>query len=91
MSQDPADAPETTCHLGATAVVIGASMAGLCAARVVSEHFAAVVVIDSVDLQDQTVVYRMEDGMKARRYVENRELLRGLRPGDRVEVLGHRG
>jgi hypothetical protein len=50
------------------------------------EQVKAVVVIESVDVRDQIVVYRMEDGMKARRYVEKRELLQGLRPGDRVEV-----
>jgi len=46
MSEQPADATRTTRHLGDTAVVVGASMAGLCAARVLADRFAAVVVID---------------------------------------------
>lgn len=52
----------------------------------VVDQTSMVVVIESVDLQDQMVVYRMDDGMKSRRYVLNKALLNGLRAGDRVQV-----
>ena len=39
-------------HVGEHAVVLGASMAGLLAARVLSEHFGAVTVIERDQLSD---------------------------------------
>ena len=50
MSKQPADASRDNDRRGETAVVVGASMAGLCAARVLSDHFAAVVVVDRDEL-----------------------------------------
>ena len=46
MSAPPAVAPDTARHVGDTAIVVGASMAGLCSARVLADRFDAVVVID---------------------------------------------
>lgn len=45
-----------------------------------------VVTVDSVNPQDQTIVYRTADGMRAVRYVAEKTLLQGLRTGDRIEV-----
>jgi 2-polyprenyl-6-methoxyphenol hydroxylase-like FAD-dependent oxidoreductase len=45
-SAPPAVAPNTARHVGDTAIVVGASMAGLCSARVLADRFDSVVVID---------------------------------------------
>jgi 2-polyprenyl-6-methoxyphenol hydroxylase-like FAD-dependent oxidoreductase len=50
MSAPPAVARNTSGHLGETAVVVGASMAGLCSARVLADRFDSVVVIDRDEL-----------------------------------------
>jgi 2-polyprenyl-6-methoxyphenol hydroxylase-like FAD-dependent oxidoreductase len=42
----------TTRHIGGTAVVLGASMAGLCAARVLADRFDQVLVFDRDELPD---------------------------------------
>lgn len=44
------DEPAAAPRVGATAVVMGASMAGLCAAQVLAERFDHVVVIDRDEL-----------------------------------------
>ena len=50
MPEQPADTSGANRLVGETAVVVGASMAGLCAARVLSERFATVVVLDRDEL-----------------------------------------
>ena len=47
--------PRTPGHDGTTAVVVGASMAGLLAARVLTEHVDQVVVLDRDTLPDDAV------------------------------------
>jgi 2-polyprenyl-6-methoxyphenol hydroxylase-like FAD-dependent oxidoreductase len=49
-----ATAERSTPRVGQTAVVIGASMAGLCAARVLSERFDEVLVLDRDTLPDRS-------------------------------------
>src|SRR5215207_6821101 len=52
MSEQGAVAAPEARHVGETAVVVGASMAGLCAARVLADRFESVVVIDRGELPD---------------------------------------
>jgi hypothetical protein len=52
----------------------------------VFEQQTAVVTIDSIDSQLQSVVYRNAAGDKMMRVVSDPRLLKGLRPGDRVRV-----
>lgn len=44
--------PNRTAHFDGQAVVVGASMAGLCAARVLADRFTRVVVLDRDSLSD---------------------------------------
>src|SRR3954469_9569901 len=44
--------------LGQRAVVVGASVAGLLASRMLSEHFDEVVVLDSDEIEDGPVVHK---------------------------------
>jgi 2-polyprenyl-6-methoxyphenol hydroxylase-like FAD-dependent oxidoreductase len=50
MSEQPAVAPVKPLHVGDTAVVVGASMAGLCSARALADRFESVVVVDRDEL-----------------------------------------
>ena len=50
MSELSAVSPNSARHLWDTAIVVGASMAGLCAARVLADRFVSVVVIDRDEL-----------------------------------------
>ena len=50
MSEQRAVTPHQGRHMGDTAVVVGASMAGLCAARVLADRFRSVVVLDRDEL-----------------------------------------
>jgi 2-polyprenyl-6-methoxyphenol hydroxylase-like FAD-dependent oxidoreductase len=50
MSELPAVAPRKARHLGDRAIVVGASMAGLCAARVLADRFESVLVVDRDEL-----------------------------------------
>lgn len=52
----------------------------------VVEQQKTVVTIESIDSQGQFVTYRNADGLKAVRAVNDTRLLRGIHPGDRVEV-----
>jgi hypothetical protein len=54
--------------------------------RAVVEQQKTVVTIESIDSQGQFVTYRNADGLKAVRAVNDTRLLRGIHPGDRVEV-----
>ena len=38
--------PTAASHIGGTAIVVGASMAGLCAARVLADRFDSVLLLD---------------------------------------------
>jgi len=46
----------------------------------------AVVTIDRIDLERSVVEYRTADGRRVVRRVEHKNLLEGLRAGDRIEV-----
>jgi Cu/Ag efflux protein CusF len=50
----------------------------------------AVVTIESIDPQGLYVTYRTQDGQQAVRPVNDKALLAGLKPGDRVEVTATR-
>jgi 2-polyprenyl-6-methoxyphenol hydroxylase-like FAD-dependent oxidoreductase len=50
---------QTTQRIGDTAVVVGASMGGLCAARVLADRFDQVVVLDRDDLPDEPEARRL--------------------------------
>jgi hypothetical protein len=52
----------------------------------VMDQQTAVVKIENVDSQGQTVTYRTSDNRKMIRIVQDKKLLEGLRPGDEVEV-----
>ena len=52
----------------------------------VLEQKTAVVTIVDVNVQDQLVSYRTGDGLRAVKHVNDKQLLKGLRAGDRVEV-----
>jgi 2-polyprenyl-6-methoxyphenol hydroxylase-like FAD-dependent oxidoreductase len=52
MSERDAVASRQARRLGDTAIVVGASMAGLCAARVLADRFEGVVVVDRDELPD---------------------------------------
>jgi len=52
----------------------------------VTQQQKMVVVVDSIEFQGQAIVYRTADGLKVIRYVTDKKLIEGLRPGDRVEV-----
>jgi 2-polyprenyl-6-methoxyphenol hydroxylase-like FAD-dependent oxidoreductase len=52
-------APKRTAAAGEQAVVIGASMAGLCAARVLADRFARVVILDRDTLDDEPTPRRL--------------------------------
>lgn len=52
----------------------------------VIEQLRAVVTIENIDSQGQTITYRTRDDQKMMRVVPDKKLLEGLRPGDRVEV-----
>jgi hypothetical protein len=54
--------------------------------RDVVEQQTTVVTIESIDPQGLFVTYRTAGGLKAVRPVNDARLLKGLRPGDRVEV-----
>jgi hypothetical protein len=45
-----------------------------------------VVTVENIDSQRMLVSYRMQDGQRAVRGVNDKRLLEGLRPGDRVEI-----
>ena len=46
----------------------------------------AVVTVESIDMQGQTLTYRTHDNRKAAHVVFDKKLLEGLRPGDRIEI-----
>jgi hypothetical protein len=50
------------------------------------EQLKAVVTVDSIDSQGQTITYRTRDDQKMIRVVPDKKLLEGLHPGDRIEV-----
>ena len=52
----------------------------------VIEQMTIVVTIESIDSQRLFVGYRTHDNMRGRYPVKNRELLDGIRSGDRVEI-----
>lgn len=52
----------------------------------VIEQLKAVVTVDSIDSQGQTITYRTRDDRKLMRVVQDKKLLEGLHPGDRIEV-----
>jgi len=52
----------------------------------VIEQLKAVVTVDSVFSQGQTITYRTRDDRKMMRVVQDKKLLEGLHPGDRIEV-----
>jgi hypothetical protein len=52
----------------------------------VIDQQTAVVRIENIDSQGQTVTYRTADNQKMMRIVQDKKLLEGLRPGDVVEV-----
>lgn len=46
----------------------------------------AVVTIENIDTQTSIVSYRTGNGIRAARLVQDKKLLEGLHPGDRVEI-----
>jgi 2-polyprenyl-6-methoxyphenol hydroxylase-like FAD-dependent oxidoreductase len=44
--------PTAASHIGGTAIVVGASMAGLCAARVLADRFDSMLLLDRDTLPD---------------------------------------
>jgi hypothetical protein len=52
----------------------------------VVEQLRAVVTVESIDSQGQTITYRTRDDQKMMRVVPDKKLLEGLHPGDRIEV-----
>ena len=46
----------------------------------------AIVTVESIDTQGQTLTYRTHDNRKAMHVVFDKKLLEGLRPGDRIEI-----
>jgi hypothetical protein len=46
----------------------------------------AVVTIENIDSQTSIVSYRTQNGVRAAHLVQDKRLLEGLRPGDRVEI-----
>jgi hypothetical protein len=52
----------------------------------VVQQLKTVVTIENIDSQGLFVTYRTSDNMKAVRHVQDKKLLEGIRPGDRVEV-----
>lgn len=52
----------------------------------VVEQQRTVVTVDSIDPQGQAMTYRTATGQKVMRVVHDKSLLRGLHPGDRIEV-----
>jgi Cu/Ag efflux protein CusF len=52
----------------------------------VVEQLKGVVTVDSIDSQGQTITYRTRGDQKMIRVVQDKKLLEGLRPGDRIEV-----
>jgi len=52
----------------------------------VFQQVNAIVTVESIDTQGQTLTYRTHDNRKAMHVVFDKKLLDGLRPGDRIEV-----
>jgi hypothetical protein len=52
----------------------------------VIQQVKAVVTIEDIDSQRLFVSYRTQDGVRARRAVSDKQLLDGIRPGDRIEI-----
>jgi hypothetical protein len=52
----------------------------------VIEQLRAVVTVEDVDPQGLTLTYRTRDNRKLVHVVQDKKLLEGLRPGDRIEV-----
>ena len=52
----------------------------------VLQQLKTVVTIDEIDPQGLFVTYRTHDNQKIRRGVQDKKLLEGIRPGDRVEI-----
>ena len=56
----------------------------------VLEQQKTVVTVESIDPQGQAITYRTAAGMKIMRVVNDKRLLQGLHPGDRIEVTSTR-
>jgi hypothetical protein len=54
--------------------------------RDVIEQLKAVVTVEDVDPQGHSITYRTKDGQKMMRVVDDKKLVEGLHPGDRIEV-----
>ena len=52
----------------------------------VVQQLSAVVTVESIDSQGQTITYRTSDDEKMMRVVPDKKLLEGLHSGDRIEV-----
>jgi hypothetical protein len=52
----------------------------------VIQQVKAVVTIEDIDSQRLFVSYRTQDGVRARTAVNDKTLLEGIRPGDRIEI-----
>ena len=52
----------------------------------VLQQLKRIVTIDSIDPQGQFVTYRTQDNQRGVRQVQNKALLEGIKPGDRVEI-----
>ena len=53
----------------------------------VEQQVSAIVTIDEIDLEAQTVVYHGKDTRRVLRAVQDMNLLRGLKAGDVVEIV----
>jgi hypothetical protein len=54
-------------------------------AHVVQQH-KRIVIVEDVDPQGLSVTYRTQDNLRGVHPVQNKELLKGLRRGDRIEI-----
>jgi len=52
----------------------------------VIQQLRAVVTVENIDSQGLAITYRTSDGRKMMHVVQDKKLLDGLRPGDRIEV-----
>jgi hypothetical protein len=52
----------------------------------VIQQTKAVVTVEGIDSQGQTITYRTQDDRKMMHVVPDKKLLEGLHPGDRIEV-----
>jgi hypothetical protein len=52
----------------------------------VLQQLKRIVTIENIDSQGQLVTYRTQDNQRGVRQVQNKALLAGIKPGDRVEI-----